>query len=619
MAAKDIYDRSGAAGLPRFDGLALPAPIGLPTGGTSWLDSWPNAGRAEQAAKAAAEEALEDLVQSLLAWHRPVSFHSGGYYLGRTTVWLFGDQSAGAVGGSTATPETPDSEKAPTQQPPISSGSSWVEGDSFPYRAVAEIASARPLTAALANLATASTAAAMGAQSAPTPFVEAAAIPEIGSPALDENGQVTANKAAGDLDQPAVSDRNSEADEWERLRQQARALGLDPSGVDAARAGGVNAGEIGEKLNLYAVSQQPIEGYRDLRGDFVPFDKTPNDGVDRGQAPQVELAFEGPGVIPEPGAPSAVPAVPDAPLAGEAGELGAELGAIGTATAEGDAAGALVPGLGWIADLAVTAAGATAALGAIAYSFVGKGGEGGPSGPPTLDLTKASDDPHIQLAYRIYLANGGSDSIEDWFSLGRPTSDDGLAEEPASAEASLGTGLPQSRPSMAPDPNGAARGYGDIPVEQHWRYDRYLASRPVRVLDPDAWYAKARTAWKNNTSGNAFEMAARKAAVAPTGRGSKPLSIQGYVPDLPVGPEFGVTDVKNVVDLSNSGQLRAFHRYAVDNKLPFNLIIGPRTETISEPLLDNVRETGGKVMLYDPITNRFSPVDIGRSGPWIRR
>ena len=75
--------------------------------------------------------------------------------------------------------------------------------------------------------------------------------------------------------------------------------------------------------------------------------------------------------------------------------------------------------------------------------------------------------------------------------------------------------------------------------------------------------------------------------------------------------------VKDWVELSNSPQLAAFHRHAVENGLPFNLIIGPRTKTISAPLLDNVRQTNGVVRLFDPVTGKFA-VDVGKTGAWAR-
>ena len=105
---------------------------------------------------------------------------------------------------------------------------------------------------------------------------------------------------------------------------------------------------------------------------------------------------------------------------------------------------------------------------------------------------------------------------------------------------------------------------------------------------------------------------------APLGRGSKPVSIDGYVPDLPVGKEFGVTYIKNVENLCNSPQLTAFSDYAVDNNLPFSIVISPRTETVSDPLLENIRKSGGELMEFDEVTQEFSFIDISKKGPWKR-
>lgn len=173
---------------------------------------------------------------------------------------------------------------------------------------------------------------------------------------------------------------------------------------------------------------------------------------------------------------------------------------------------------------------------------------------------------------------------------------------------------------------GGAKGvdYGDIPQAERWRYDRYLA-KPATTpkLAPAAWYQAALRVRANNRAGNGFEQQARKAMLAPLGKGSKPVQITGsdgktYVPDLPVGDEYGVTDVKNGKHLSNDPQLKAFGEYAKANKLPFNLVISPKTESMSEPLLANVRESGGTVTQFDPATKAFSEVPIGETGYWQR-
>ena len=160
--------------------------------------------------------------------------------------------------------------------------------------------------------------------------------------------------------------------------------------------------------------------------------------------------------------------------------------------------------------------------------------------------------------------------------------------------------------------------YGGIPADQQWRYDRYLADESPKRLGPDDWWVAAQRVWAENAAGNGFEQEVRTALGAPLGQGSKPISINGRVPDLPVGPTYGVTDVKNWIELSNNPQMIEFYQYAAENGLPFNVIIGPRTQTIWEPLLDNIRATGGTVTEYNPVTRQFTLIDIGNSGAWKR-
>ncbi|MEI9983503.1 MAG: hypothetical protein WDN69_10025 [Aliidongia sp.] len=87
--------------------------------------------RAADAAEAGAEQALGELTQHLVSWRRPVSFHSGGYHLGRTTASLFGEDAvAPAVSTAGSAPSA-----APVDDEPSSSSSlavvepSWLKSD----------------------------------------------------------------------------------------------------------------------------------------------------------------------------------------------------------------------------------------------------------------------------------------------------------------------------------------------------------------------------------------------------------------------------------------------------------------------------------------------------------
>ncbi|MFX7957278.1 hypothetical protein ABTK56_19980, partial [Acinetobacter baumannii] len=82
-------------------------------------------------------------------------------------------------------------------------------------------------------------------------------------------------------------------------------------------------------------------------------------------------------------------------------------------------------------------------------------------------------------------------------------------------------------PGKTGNPGGKVD-YGSIPLEHQWRYDRYLDGASKNKLGPDAWYKKAQQAWSNNESGNGFEQEVRQNLGAPLGRGSKPVSIDGY-------------------------------------------------------------------------------------------
>ena len=74
------------------------------------------------------------------------------------------------------------------------------------------------------------------------------------------------------------------------------------------------------------------------------------------------------------------------------------------------------------------------------------------------------------------------------------------------------------------------------------------------------------------------------------------------IPDLWGKTVGGLLEIKNVVDLSYRKQLRAQVRLANEERVPFNLVVSPRTQSISEPLRDAIKSTGGSVYKYDPNT-----------------
>lgn len=79
------------------------------------------------------------------------------------------------------------------------------------------------------------------------------------------------------------------------------------------------------------------------------------------------------------------------------------------------------------------------------------------------------------------------------------------------------------------------------------------------------------------------------------------------IPDLWGRNVGGLLEAKNVQNLSRSPQLQAQAEIARRNGEPMNLIVSPRTQSVSVPLLDDVRSTGGDVFIYNPITDSISP------------
>jgi RHS repeat-associated protein len=90
------------------------------------------------------------------------------------------------------------------------------------------------------------------------------------------------------------------------------------------------------------------------------------------------------------------------------------------------------------------------------------------------------------------------------------------------------------------------------------------------------------------------------------------------VPDLPVGPQYGVSEIKSGASVTNTPQLQAQASIARQNDLPFNLIISPETNSISGPVIRSINETGGNVFQFDTTTGTWTTIDLPDGGPWQR-
>ena len=87
------------------------------------------------------------------------------------------------------------------------------------------------------------------------------------------------------------------------------------------------------------------------------------------------------------------------------------------------------------------------------------------------------------------------------------------------------------------------------------------------------------------------------------------------IPDFNVNQRFGVLDAKNQIDITRTEQLRAQFNLAVDKKVPFGLVVSPRTKKISRPLQQDIKSTGGKIFEYNPQTNKFTEVKFNPRYP----
>ncbi|MGN6153626.1 MAG: putative toxin, partial [Lysobacteraceae bacterium] len=235
---------------------------------------------------------------------------------------------------------------------------------------------------------------------------------------------------------------------------------------------------------------------------------------------------------------------------------------------------------------------------------------------PTYQLDQLANSPVGAIAYDLATIYG-ADERQKQIALDVGSTADAFISG-AGGRRSLRVSRTQRRMQIPLGNSNVSSGidFGPIPVEHQLRYERYLQRPSARKLDPAAWYEKAKIVWANNRSGNSFEKMVREWIGTPIGKGSKPVSIDGFIPDLPVGKRYGVTDIKNVESLSRSPQLVAFFEYAKINKLPFNLIIGPNTKYISAPLLNDIRSTGGGVKFFDMTSKKMYKVDIGNEGNW---
>jgi len=69
----------------------------------------------------------------------------------------------------------------------------------------------------------------------------------------------------------------------------------------------------------------------------------------------------------------------------------------------------------------------------------------------------------------------------------------------------------------------------------------------------------------------------------------------------------GILEIKDRVAIYGTAQIRGMADLARQQGVPFNLIVSGRTTTISQTVQDLVRQTGGTILRFDPVTNSLLP------------
>jgi len=69
----------------------------------------------------------------------------------------------------------------------------------------------------------------------------------------------------------------------------------------------------------------------------------------------------------------------------------------------------------------------------------------------------------------------------------------------------------------------------------------------------------------------------------------------------------GFLEIKNVLELSFSPQIRAQLRIARETGTPLNIVVSPRTQRVTKALRDRVERAGGNIHVFDPATGTIKP------------
>ena len=142
-----------------------------------------------------------------------------------------------------------------------------------------------------------------------------------------------------------------------------------------------------------------------------------------------------------------------------------------------------------------------------------------------------------------------------------------------------------------------------------------LASNLATVSDEALAAARVKQITFNQIAGSEFEQSVLAAlghvgATKNTIKSATVLAdgtIANTIVDATGREVGGFLEIKNVLDLSLTKQLEAMIKAASDAKMPFNLVVSPRTRDISQNLQKAIEATGGSIQVFDPVTGTMVP------------
>ena len=181
----------------------------------------------------------------------------------------------------------------------------------------------------------------------------------------------------------------------------------------------------------------------------------------------------------------------------------------------------------------------------------------------------------------------------------------------------------QNDPINKSDPNGhQTEDRDDYENDPVWNY---LLGKLVEHLSNEYRerqdQRRAEQLKENFAKGRAFERAAIDGILRPVGLDKNTKITTEILPNGRTvntivdgsGRPAGLVEFKATKYLTRSDQLTAQLQHAAITRTPYNLVVGPETVRISQPLLDDIleviREFGGGIYRYDPATDTLSPWD----------